>query len=265
MVDGGAAGDVQAVRLGRPDGLDAGGGGDHGNVQAPSAVAQDVEVPPDAEGLGFLRQTGQSHAGAGRALVHQSVGLKVGVVGLGEDRGAERSVVLEGAAQELGPADRRIVAEGLRTGGDQGVRFRQVGAVPTSAQGRHGNHACHLSLAAEQDGLDVGRLVAARACGGHGRHARKAALCSHSQALLEAFGPVCTRVAEVGLQVPPAGKSHSIAEVAVTAVSIQRTVRRFDAGETVMVDQQVHRTAVERVSWEDQRGGAVSGHGRGFG
>ena len=47
--------------------------------------------------------------------------------------------------------------------------------------------------------------------------------------------------------------------------STSSAVRRFDAGETVMVDQRVHRTAVERVSREDQRGGAVSGHGRGFG
>ena len=136
-------------------------------------------------------------------------------------------------------------------------------AGPPGTQSGHGQYTGHVLVAAVEDGLDLGGLVPAGAGRGDGGHLGKTALCGHSEAVVETFRPLRSRIPEVGLQVPPSRKGAGAAQVAVAPGGVERSIGGRDTGQFVILDEEVYRMAVERVSRQDQGGGAVSGHGRG--
>ena len=64
MVHGRSAADVEAGRFCLPDGVQTGSGRDHGEMETAAGIAQDIQIPSDAEQLGFLRVAGKTHGGA---------------------------------------------------------------------------------------------------------------------------------------------------------------------------------------------------------
>jgi len=121
-----------------------------------------------------------------------------------------------------------------------------------------------MSVTTQEDGLDFGGLIPAGAGGRNGSDTSKPASGGHIETLVETFGPLRSRIPEVGLEVPPTGKGQGISQVPVAPGSVEGAIGRFQTRKSVPLDQEVNRLSVERMLRQDQRGGAVSWHGFGF-
>ena len=256
-----STGHIQSFRFGAPDGVQASRAGDDGEVQSASAVAEQVEVPPDAQRFSFFGLARQPESGARRSLVHEPFGVQGGVLCLGEDSGAEGLVVFEGPAQHFRPLNRGVIAERQGTRFDQRTGFGQFDSFPALADGRHGQGRSDLVRAGGCEHAHLGGLVATGAGGGHRGDTTEPTGRSHIQAPHQPLGPVGARVAEVALQVPPTREGHIGPEVPIPRFRVQRSRCGFhrDGLSGFMVN--VDRLTVEVVSGLDPLGDAVTGHG----
>ena len=109
MVDGGAAGDGQAIGLGPADRLETSCRRDHGKVQPSTRITQDVQVAVDAEEFGLPRVAGEAEGGAHLAFMHDAVRLEPRIVRIREYGHSCRLVVLQCAAEHFRTVNGTVV------------------------------------------------------------------------------------------------------------------------------------------------------------
>src|SRR6185437_1807303 len=93
------------------------GSGEVLDVDPPSLVGGQSGVAGDRRRLRDRGDAGEAERGGDRALVHYAVAGELGVLLVERDRAAAKPLVLQGAAQHAGAADRQaVVAEANRAG-----------------------------------------------------------------------------------------------------------------------------------------------------
>ena len=262
MVHGRSAADVEAGRFCFPYGVQTGGGRDHGEVETATGIAQDVQIPADAEQFRFLRVAGEPHGRTHRTLVHHPIGLEVGVVRFREYRQARRRVVFQGPTEQFRPLQWSIVREGPGTGIAQGESLRELLSRTTDAHRGYGNDPTYRCGSPVQQRNHFGWLVPAGNGRCHGSHPRESALCCCVEAVLQSLRPLHTRVPEIRLAVPPSRRYPAAFEVDGFPGLSGSRLQTLDAS---IPDGDVHLLAVQGMTGLEQFGGVVLAHGAGVG
>ena len=130
VVRRGLAADLHAGRLGRAHGLDRLGGGEVLDVDAAALVAGERGVAGDHRRLRDRGDAVEAEGRRDRPLVHDAAAGELRVLLVQGDRAAAEALVLEGAAQHAGAADRQaVVAEADRAGVAQRGHLGQLLAL----------------------------------------------------------------------------------------------------------------------------------------